>query len=140
VTSFATKIAAIPYNPINQEASGLFAPIMRAAGHILYAMAAYADPGYTIPEEEIRRELQHATNHLASTASTADAAPISTSIKEQITRFCDAVYYASVEWPEWPEESRSQNLKNLANRATAIAAYCDWELAGIRNSDPGQSL
>jgi hypothetical protein len=140
MTTFATNIAAIPYNPGAQAATGLFAPIMRAAGHILYAMAAVADTGYTIPDDEVRRELEHAAGHLTTTIGAADIAPISANAKLYISHFCGAVLCAGLEWAEWTEDQRGQNLKDLANRAAAIAAFCDLELAGVRGSDPGRSL
>ena len=140
MTTFAEAIAAVPFSGTSSAATGLLAPIMRATGHILYAVAANADEGYTITDEEVRRELEHAAGHLHSTVSTADAAPISTVCKERVRAFCEATLAAGLEWSDWPEAERGNNLRHLANRAAALGVIFDQELAGVRGSDAGSSL
>jgi hypothetical protein len=137
--NFATHIAAIPFNAGGQQASGLLAPMVRAMGHILYAFAAFSDPGYTIPDEEVKRELEHAAGHIASTPAVADVAPISTNAKNYVIAFYGALLCANLEWDAWTADERGTNLRNLANRAAAIAAFFDTEYAGIVAS-PGSTV
>lgn len=139
--TFVQYIASIPYDATSSQATGLFAPIMRASGHILYCLAASSDEGnYVITNDEAQRELEHATVHLASTIEIADKAPISTLCKTYIQSFCEAVLAASIEWGEWTIPQRSTNLKDLADRAAALGAFFDKEFAGIRDSNPGFTL
>lgn len=138
--TFSADIAEIPFNPAQQTATGLLAPIMRASGHILYTMAAIADEGYTISDEEVQRELEHAAGHLIATTATVDDAPVSAACKNIVRAFCAATLAAHQEWTSWPEADRTNNLRHLANRASAIGAFFDGELAGVFNSDPGSSL
>lgn len=138
--SFAEAIERIPYTSTNQNATGVFAPIMRASGHILYACAAQADEGYTVTPEEIQNELQHASSHLVTTAVSAESSPLSSTAKTYISAFYDATQTAAEEYPDWPETERIQNLRSLADRAASIAAFFDNEYAGIRDSNPGTTL
>lgn len=138
--TFSEYLTQIPFNADRASASGLLAPIIRASGHILYAMAAFADPGYTIPDEEVRVELNHATAHLASTPETVEAAPISSACKTIINAFVLATEASVNEWNDWTADQKGQNLRDLANRAAAIGAFLDGELAGVPGSYPGSTV
>lgn len=138
--NFREVIAAIPFNPTGDTATGLVAPIMRATGHILYVIGAFAEPDYVLSDEEVQRELTDANAHLSGTTATAQDAPISAAIRAQIINFVNAVHYAAEEYPEWPTEERGPNLASLANAATALGTLFDAELAGVTDSNPGRSL
>ena len=140
MTTFREAVNAIPFAPTDSIATGLLAPIMRAAGHILYLVGAFAEPGYTLTDDEVRRELEHAAAHLVGTRTVAEQAPISSTIRSHINAFIEAVTYAGLEYPEWPEDERGPNLKDLADRTAALGSAFDLELAGIRHSNPGRTL
>jgi hypothetical protein len=113
---------------------------MRATGHILYVVGAFAEPNYVLTDEEVQRELTDASTHLVGTSAVAAGAPISTIVKRKIDNFVDAVHYASEEYHEWPAEERGPNLASLANAATALGTLFDADLAGVTDSNPGRSL
>jgi hypothetical protein len=138
--AFADQIALIPYAPNGSNATGILAPLMRAMGHVLYAVAATCDTGYTITDEEAHSELSHAEGHLARTLASVHAAPLSQTGKDRILAFTQAIYDANSEWRDWDHDTRVANLRDLANRAAALAAYLDFECIGLHNSDPGLAL
>ena len=140
MTNFREAIAAIPHNPSDQMATGILAPIMRASGHILYAVGALAEPGYNLTDEEVGREIDAAAAHLIGTVTTAERAPLSTAAKDIVRNFSTAVLAAGLEYRDWPHDERGRNLKDLADRATSLAAFFDNELAAVRGSQPGRTL
>jgi hypothetical protein len=140
MTLFNDLIAQIPYNPVQTTARGLLAPLMKATGHVLYLVGALAEPGYTLTEEEVQRELADASEHLTGTVAAVGAAPLSRIAKERINAFVLAVDAAENEYPSWSADDRGNNLSALAHRAASLAAFLDGELVGINNSDPGRTL
>lgn len=138
--NFREAIAAIPYAPVEPNATGIVAPIMRASGHILYTVGALAEPGYTIPEEEVLNELRAAQAHLTGTIAAVATAAVSTACIERVSTYVIAVGLAADEYADWPEDERGRNLKDLADRSAALGSFFDTELAGLYRSDPGRSL
>jgi hypothetical protein len=138
--AFREQIALIPFHSTQREATGILAPLVRSMGHVLYACAALADGGYTIEENEVQYELNHAASHLSTSLEQVHRAPLSQRGKDLILHYVEAVHNARDEFPAWNTDDRISNLKDLANRAAALAAFLDAECIGLRDSQPGSSL
>lgn len=141
MTTFATAITLLPTDPSRQrEATGILAPIIRAGGHILYALAASIDEDkYTISPEEVLDEIRHAEAHLFAAVDATTDAPISAVAKAYITAIRLAAVAYITEYESWNNGEGIANLRSLANATAAVGAYLDRELAGL-TSYPGSSL
>jgi hypothetical protein len=135
--TFAVNIAAVPYDPTGPNASGFLAPVLRASGHLLFALAAHSDPDTTLSDEEILGEIQHAKGHWDAIYHGA-ALSVAADIKVQA--FGDALQSALEEFEGWDETIRSSNLRQLADGIVGLGALLDRELVGLTNSQPGYAL
>lgn len=143
---FLTYAAEIPYNPRNDNAQGLLAPLIRSMGHILFLlgiMAAQTPEGQVLmtPEEK-QNELTHAKDHIPPLADISDSPVLSTLAKTNILNYAALVAALEADWTSWNHNEQLSTLRATANAAAALGAFLDRELAGFRTdqSDPGRSL
>jgi hypothetical protein len=143
---FTTYVTEIPYNPRNENAKGLLAPLVRSMGHILFLLAVVsseteAGPVICTPEEK-QNELNHAKDHLPPLVDIENSPILSSVAKLNILTYASAIDYLKNDWAGWEHDDQVTTLRAAANAAAALAAFLDRELAGFRTdqSDPGFSL
>jgi hypothetical protein len=131
--------AELPINARTELGSGFTAPIMRAYGHILYALAATADEGYTINPDEAIEELSQARYHLNAVHTDEN---ISRTTRRFFQTLQDATGLVTDGYESWADEDRKIVLADLANRFAAFATKLDFEFVGLDSTtaDPGLSL
>jgi hypothetical protein len=135
--TFATAIAALPYNARGTNAAGFLPPIVRAQGHILFALAASSDDTLPVTNEDVIEELVHAQIHWGA-ITTPEA--VSRATAAHIDNFGEALTFAVNDYQGWTEAQKVTNLRDLANRLAGLSAVLDRELVGITDSDPGYQL
>jgi hypothetical protein len=123
------------------NARGLVAPVIRAMGHILFALAALSETPVTMTEEEILDELRAASAHLTGTL-THNPEYLSAPTAGAVTNFAAAVRLTSEAAGSWTPEQRISALGTVATAGAGLATLLDRDLAGIsvRDSYPGNSL
>jgi hypothetical protein len=135
--AFADDIARIPFTPRGTDAAGFLAPMFATIGHLMLVLEATAEETITLPDEELRGELEHASLHWnAINAGEALSTPAAGTIAD----FGAALQSANTEFDDWDEATRLRNIRDLANRSRALATILDRELVGLRDSDPGYTL
>ena len=135
--TFAADIAAIPYDPTSPDATGFLAPVLRASGHLLFALAAHSDPDTTLTDEEILGEIQHAKGHWDAIYH---GQALSTAADIKVQAFGLALQSALNEFEGWDDATRSSNLRQLAHGIVGLGTLLDRELVGLTNSQPGYAL
>lgn len=135
--AFADTLHTLPFTPRTTHASGFLPPLLRAIGHILYALGCLADETVPKTDEEILNELRHARTHWDART---DTEAISTTTRDRATAISQAISEAIEEYPEWDTETRTANIRDFAHRLIQYSADLDRELVGLRDSDPGTSL
>jgi hypothetical protein len=124
-----------------QQATGFLAPIMRATGHILFALACInADPAIST-EQEIKDEFVAAATHLNATV-TVSLGVLSTNAGQQFARWKEHLDLAADQILNWPAADRSRAVLALISETMSFATFLDRELAGIdpSASNPGLAL
>jgi hypothetical protein len=140
-----SNLSTIPFSPSGQLARGIIAPIMRAAGHLLYLRADLANEAgsfaHMTPEEQ-KNEVQHAKEHLAGANLPADLDTLSVTAKGHIGVFVANVGYIYDGWDGFNADDRANLVSSAAHRAAALGCFLDRELTGINTTatDPGSSF
>lgn len=135
--TFATNLAELPNAARQPDASGFLPPIFRAAGHLLFVLAATAGDEQAISEEEALTELRHAAGHWDAIDGLESLSETSAAI---VQRFGVTLADAIAEWTDWNADQRTRNIRDLSNRVASFAVSLDRELVGLRNSDAGTRL
>jgi hypothetical protein len=127
--------------PTQTNATGLVAPLLRATGHLLYALAASSSTPPTMTPEEERDEIAAAALHLNATFTAPDEC-LTVNIKDFQSSLVRNVNSAVAGWTNWSAEDHPRVLMALINECLSFGCRLDRELAGIRNSDsnPGSAL
>lgn len=136
--TFEQRIALLPMQAREQNASGLLPPIVRAMGHVSYLAACLFDADQLVPDDAAITELEAARDHWNVIDTTAVLSPPA---REALTNYGLAISDAINEYISWgTREARLGHIRNLANRAAGLTVQLDRELAGLRGSDAGISL
>lgn len=138
---FISNVTINNITPRTENATGLLSPIMRAMGHLLYALAASSATIPLVTPEEIHDEVRSAAAHLDSTI-TAEASVLSDEAHQRILHIKTYATQAANDWTEWPEADRPRCLLALVNAFMSLTVFLDRELAGIQyyETDPGSAL
>lgn len=144
---FAASLNSLTQPPAAQEqARGFLTPIMRAMGHLLYALAGSTATPPVLTAEEVHNEVIAAQTHLASGIFTAlplaehPISILSASASFHLSLIVEKTGEITVNWPQLPEADRPRFLLTLINAYAGYTALLDRELAGIYYADPGSTL
>lgn len=139
--TFAQVLALLPFSASQTDAQGVFAPFIRAMGHLLYLVADLHRETPLLTEEEQRNEALAAAGHLANTAAAIDQTPgFTTAARLQMGFFIELVAAFASEFEGYSPDDRKANALAAAHRAAGLAAAWDLELLGRPGADPGLSL
>jgi hypothetical protein len=136
---FVTTLHRMVIPSTQANATGLIGPLMRAMGHLLYALAASAATPPTATPEEIKDEINAAAAHLLGTTNISEDC-LSNEIIVALDTIQETTNHANVLWDNWEDNVKKENLILLINAYMSVATKLDRELAGITDSDPGSSL
>ena len=108
--------------PTEVQSFGLIAPLMRASGHLLFALAGMKNEteAAQMTAEEVSREISDAATHL--NIQRTEPSILSTTSQRHLTDIASACTYAAENNPEWTTEQREQVLTVIVNNVAGFGS------------------
>jgi hypothetical protein len=137
------------YSPKTSEGKGFLPPLLRAIGHLLYALGIADDDlpkkATTAADKKTAAEVitmvkEEITSSIKHFEKVEISDNFSTIAKDQLVVFNQALNALAKEFDGWDRDTQINNLTSLVNKVMGISAMLDRELIGLRDSDPGSSL